>query len=289
MVSTVVAVFDNYRDAQDAKADLIAIGLTEEAIRITANEPSDPVRDNIVADTEVREDDIPFGQRVADFFSSLFGSDDEEDNASRYSEAVRRGSCVLTVELKEGEETDQADQVTELLRLHDAVDIDHRAQQWLARGWTGYDPSAASWSAEQMDEERQYNTGAATELTPESKGSPLDIPEGSRQLGASGSDERFMDDGTDSDATLPAFEEQLDVGNRKLQKGDVRVVTRASKAARGVDEVVVGKDGRERNETISDIVRRLDDEVEQRNEEDADSDATNSQRGFGGRSQRRDA
>ena len=66
-------------------------------------------------------------------------------------------------------------------------------------------------------------------------------------------------------------------------------MTRTSKAARGVDEVAVGKDGRERNETIGDIARRMDAEVEQLNEEGANSDATNSQLDTRGRSQRRDA
>jgi uncharacterized protein (TIGR02271 family) len=327
MASTVIAVFDNYSEAQAAKSDLTDMGFAEQDVRITANESSGAQLEHIHANEPDAGEGLTFGERVARFFRSLFGSDEHEEQVGRYSEAVRRGSCVLTVDLGEG--GDQTDEVTEVLRRHDAIDIDEREEQWRSSGWTGYTPNAEPLSAEQMDEERQREVRSTVAGTATTKGTASStvtdaqsVPTGSMAADT----ERRAPAMDDSEQVLPVVEEELKVGKREVQRGTVRVFTRTaeqpvaetvmlreqrvsverrpvdrpateadiggirdetieltetaeepvvSKTARVVEEVVIGKDVSERVETVNDVVRRTEVEVEGL---DGDGDASGSAR-----------
>ena len=69
-----------------------------------------------------------------------------------YHEAVRRGSVLLTVEV--GDES-QTDVVRAALNDAGAVDIDERVAQWRSSGYSGYDPSAKEYSADEIAAERK--------------------------------------------------------------------------------------------------------------------------------------
>jgi uncharacterized protein (TIGR02271 family) len=309
--TTVIAVFDNYSDAEDARADLANMGVPERDLRITANDSADIARQQADVHRADDDDGASFGQRVAHFFRSLFGSDDDADHAGRYSEAVRRGSCVLTA-VVEGDDA-RAEAVTDVLRRHDAIDIDERAEQWRSRGWTGFDPTAQPLSSDELEQERQYAMRPVVEA------------------GTAGRGETGIANATTEEATLPVIEEELKVGKRQVRAGGVRVYTRTterpveeqinlkeeratverrpvdrpasaadiagieektvevietteepvvSKTARVVEEVVIGKEVRERTESVGDIVRRTDVEVEQLDSNtDAEADAVRSRVG----------
>jgi len=314
--TTFVAVFDNYGDAQDAKIDLVSMGIRNSDVRITANEAAGMPLEHVRAPSGEDADDASFGQRVAHFFRSVFGSDDSEDHVEHYSEAVRRGSCVLTV-VVEGDFA-QADEVSDILRRHDAIDIEDRAEQWRGRGWAGYDPAAEPLTTEQLEQERQYAMLPVDEAGTETTGK------------VSGSDSARGGTGTtratEEETTLPVIQEELKVGKRQVRGGGVRVYTRTteraveeqvnlreeratverrpvdrpvseadvagfeertievvetmeepviSKTARVVEEVVVGKEVRERTETVGDVVRRTDVEIEEL-DSDSDSDVARS-------------
>jgi len=303
--TTFVAVFDNYSDAQNAKTDLGSTGIPDSDIRITANESSGASMEHVGVRSAEQDDDASFGERVAHFFRSLFGSDDTEDHAGHYSEAVRRGSCVLTVVLQG--DLAQADTVTDILRRHDAIDIEDRAEQWRGRGWTEYDASAQPLTAEQLEQERQLTMRPVVEAGSDAAATVGAATESARAGTATAG-------ATGQETTLPVIEEQLKVGKREVRGGGVRVYTRTterpveeqvnlreeratverrpvdrpvsetdsvgfqdktlevretmeepvvSKTARVVEEVVVGKEVRERTETVGDIVRRTDVEIEQ--------------------------
>jgi len=302
--TTVIAVFDNYEDAQAAKADLADI-VPDSDVKITANQSVGGPTEHVIRHGTEQGDGQSFGERIAHFFRSLFGPDDEH-HAGHYSEAVRRGSCVVTVELQD---STQADAVTDILRSHDAIDIEDRAEQWRGRGWSGYDPNAAPLSEDELAQERQYGTRPAVEAGSDAAATigtagPTDIATATSDATAA----------TGQETKLPVIEEELKVGKRQRTGGGVRVYTRTterpveeqvnlreeratverrpvdrpaseadmagfteksvevvetaeeavvSKTARVVEEVVVGKETRERAETVSDVVRRTDVEVEQ--------------------------
>jgi len=308
--TTFVAVFDNYSDAQNAKTDLATTGIPDSDVRITTNESSGASLEHVGERSAEADDGASFGERVAHFFRSLFGSDDDEEHVGHYSEAVRRGSCVLTVVVRD--DVAQADTVTDILRRHDAIDIEDRAEQWRTQGWTGYDPAAAPLTAEQLEQERQYSQRPVVEAGSDAATTVGAAMDPARDITATGSAATGTAT-TGQETTLPVIEEELKVGKREVRSGGVRVFTRTterpveeqvtlreeratverrpvdrpvsaadaagfqdktievretveepvvSKTARVVEEVVVGKDVRERTETVADVVRRTDVEIE---------------------------
>ena len=78
------------------------------------------------------DDDTGVMASIRHFFADLFGDD---DNTGTYSEAVRRGRVVVTVEADE----DRLDEARECLTRCGAIDIDEQVSQWRSEGWTGYD------------------------------------------------------------------------------------------------------------------------------------------------------
>ena len=244
MARTLVAVFDNQDEAKQALDALSTGGFSTSQARLTSpqNEP-----DSAAAGESKREESL--GEKVAEFFG--FGDD---ANESTYSEARRRGSFVLTVDVESDE---QADRAFTIIDAYHPVDIDARTAEWRESGW---------------------------------------------QPGAQG-----------GETAIPVVEEQLEVGKREVQRGGIRVITRAierpveekvslreehasikrrpadrpatgsetafkeqsfevqgtaeevvvAKTARVVEEVVIGKESSTRDQTIKDSVRKTEVEVEQ--------------------------
>jgi len=270
MADTVVGVYDRYSDAKQALDELTANGFTKERVTLDPSEETPTARNTLL-----RGDNDSGG--IMGFFRSLFGMDNEQESyAGTYSEAVRRGSYLLTVHLQNDE---QADLATEIMNRHDPVDIDERSTQWRSEGWQQYDPSAAAYTDAEIQQERsRYTKGSGTEK-----------------------------------AAIPVIQEEMQVGKRAVQSGSVRIHQRVidtpveesvhlrdervsverrpvdepattadlaglkdetielretteepvvAKVARVVEEVVVGKEVSERTETVSDTVRRSDVEVE---------------------------
>lgn len=120
---------------------------------------------------------------ISRFFSSIFG-DDDAPHASNYSEAMRRGNAVLTVAVAD---EDRVEEISDMLDACGAVDVDERAQQWQTSGSI---PGVAS---------QPLATGRPMTANP------------SMTAGA-----------TDGD-TFKVVEEDLKVGTRTVQKGNVRV------------------------------------------------------------------
>ncbi len=69
-----------------------------------------------------------------------------EDTAEYYAEGIRRGGTLVTVRTDDG----QADRAVEIMNRHDPIDINERASQWRESGWSGYDPTAEPYRAEEM-------------------------------------------------------------------------------------------------------------------------------------------
>jgi uncharacterized protein (TIGR02271 family) len=187
-----------------------------------------------------------------------------------------------------------ADTVEDIMERHSPVDLQHRATMWSDENWTGFDASAAPYTADQIATERQRYYAATTDTRPNEA-----IDTTARQVEGQQKFERV--------------EEELQVGKRDVERGGVRVrsyvvttpveeditlreehvtierhpVNRAateadfntfkegtieltehaeeavvSKRARVIEEIVVGKEATERVEHISDEVRRTEVEIE---------------------------
>ena len=279
MATILVGIFDDYPTAQRVAQELAQSGFQLSDINITFNDPERGYTNYGGTDASQSTTGTGIGDRISNFVGNLFGSDVDESDRGIYAESLRRGSTLVTVKA----EDQLVDTAAEIMNRHGAVDIDQRAAQYQASGYTGFDAAAPAVTADQIRQER----------------------------------DRLSNQG---EVALPVVEEQLQVGKRAVQRGGVRVYTRVterpveetinlreeqvrverrpvdrpvseadlaavregaievtttgeeavvSKQARVVEEVVVGKEATERTETVRDTVRRTDVDVEQ-----ADADTT---------------
>ena len=308
MQHTLVAVFDNRADAQSAMDELLASGFSSQEVRMSEEatgatstmSPTSTMGTTSTAGTTNTPADEGFGSGIKHFFADLFGSDHDEPTR-KYSEAVTRGSHVLTVTTSTLLEVERA---ADLIERFGPIDIDEKASQWGASDTSdalaGGAMRASSATQQQAALLSQQNQQSQQNSMSSQQGSSIG---GSQQLDATG-----------ESAAIPIIEEQLQVGKREVQRGGVRVFQRmvetpvnetvnlreehvsverrpvdqpistadlaafqeksielresaeevvVKKTARVVEEVVIGKQVTQRQEQVSDTVRRTEVEVEQ--------------------------
>ena len=292
MNNTVVAIYDEYGQAQQAMNALFNEGFTQSDVKLSPSQENTESRQQFLRTHQTGA--TAGGWSIGDFFRSLFGTDQHSDDAGIYSEAVRRGAYMLSVDAAN---TDEADRAADIMQRYSAVDLDERAAHWRSTGWTAYQADAPLYTAEQVQRDREgYSTTSTT--TTAATGTTTSA------TGASaGAAER----------TIPVVEEQLQVGKRVVQTGGVKIyrsITETpvqesvqlreehvtierqpvdqpasaadidafkegtleiretaeepvvAKTARVVEEVKVGKEVSERTETVTDTVKKTDVAVE---------------------------
>src|SRR5215207_9543913 len=108
MTKTIVGLFDEYREAQRAVVALVENGVSREDIGITSQEYTNyEGSDSYRGDASRGDEGV--GDKISNFFSRLFGDDDEY--ASHYTEAVGRGGTVVTVDCESDEMADRAEAI----------------------------------------------------------------------------------------------------------------------------------------------------------------------------------
>jgi len=252
MAKTVIGIFDSASEAQNAVEKLVDKGFTRSNIDVSSRTSSESMSSS--TSTHKHDDDDSIGG----FFRSLFGSD--EDSRSKYTNVAQRGS-IVTVHAQSSEEAEQA---ADILDDCGAVDVDERASQY------GYSSSAGT------DTKMDARTSEGTTSIPiieenlqvgkrvvESGGARIrsriierPVEESLRLREEHVRVERNTVDRPATEADLAAFKE----GTIEMtERTEVPVV---SKEARVVEEVSLGKEVEEREETIRDTVRRTEVDVE---------------------------
>jgi uncharacterized protein (TIGR02271 family) len=264
--NTVVGVFDNHAEAERAVTALANAGIDRDDIHTSANAGASALATHAAAAdaTTHSHDGEGLGERIRHFFGSLFGRDDDDDT-TYYSEAVRRGSVIVTVD---SDSAEQADRAADVLNECGAVDVDARANEWRQSGWAGSPPSArpvrdAATARETVipvvKEELRVGTrrrecGGVRIYT--------HMEEAPVQEHVTLHDERAVVerravDRPATEADFAAFKEGTIEVRETIEEPVV------AKTARVVEEVVVGKEVSERTETVSDSVRRGEVDVQQ--------------------------
>ncbi|MES2899853.1 MAG: YsnF/AvaK domain-containing protein [Pseudomonadota bacterium] len=295
MQHTLVAVFDNRSDAQQALEDLVASGFGRQEVRLSEGDPSGDASRSLQSSTSTNADDGSIGSSIKNFFSDLFGNDRSQD-AHMYSEAVNRGHHVLTLTAASEPEVERA---ADIVERYGPIDIDETSQQWSGGAMAGQSLSGSS-TMQQSAAMSQQSLQSGAQST-----------QGTMQ----GSQQR-------ADTTaIPVIQEELKVGKRQVERGGVRIFQRVvetpvnesvglreehvnverhavnrpvnpadlnafqentielretaeeavvEKTARVVEEVVVGKEVTQRQQQISDTVRHTEVDVQ---ELTADDDA----------------
>lgn len=291
-IQTVVGAFDDRQSAERAVERLVQAGCDRNDVHIEpAGTMSQGMTDATTTSgssgtTQQHEDDGMMAS-IRHFFSSLFGDDDDDNrrHVGRYSEAVRRGSVIVAVDAQTEQ---QADQVASVLYECDAIDVDERAEQWRSQGWDESATSspvgtpqdllgrtAATRSGSGMTRDDDANLQGAQKLDVVQE----ELQVGKKQVARGGvrviqrvsekpvhelvrlREERAVVDRHPVDREATA----ADLSNFREGAIEIRETIEepvVQKTARVVEEVRVGKEVREREETIEGSVRRKDVEVE---------------------------
>lgn len=254
MANTLVALFNSEAQARSAMDALVEAGIQEAYIERSPGQITDHSEGDGVANT---------GRRG--FFASLFGSDD--DTASAYEKAVDQGNTVVTVDV---EDAAQRQQAVEILNRFMPIDIESQGS---------FTNTTTTGTTTDTVGTRQNLTGTV--------GNETRIPVieeelhvGKREVERGGIRvvQRVTSRPAQESVTLREEHVSIerhpvnqpataaDIGAFKEGSFEVRETSEeavVAKDARVVGEVVVSKDVDQRTETISDTVRRTDVDVQE--------------------------
>jgi uncharacterized protein (TIGR02271 family) len=238
MQHTLVAVFDNRSDAQQALEELVSSGFSRQSARLseddsssltgsssdfadTTSAPGSTINTNLNASPTQANNDGTIGGSIRNFFSDLFGGDRDHD-VNLYSNAVNRGHFVLTVTADSEPEVERA---ADIVERYGPIDIDEHSDKWggdnyrsdtLRTGAGSLGGAAMSQQSYQSDS-LQTTTQSGSQMRAENS-----IDTSSR---LSGSQQR-AETRTQDTQSIPVIQEQLAVGKREVQRGGVRVYSR---------------------------------------------------------------
>jgi uncharacterized protein (TIGR02271 family) len=228
------------------------------------------------------------GAGLGALVGALVGMGIPEEEAQHYSEAIRRGGVLVAVRSSD----DMTERAVSIMERHNPIDIERRAAEWRAEGWT---PSEIT-AREQRTVETQQPITSHTEREADFQEVEEELKVGKREVERSGArvSSRVVEEPVEEDITLR--EERVDVERRPVdrpasekdleafEEGAVEFRERAEepvvqKEAHVAEEVHVGKEVEERTETVRDTLRRVEVDVEPLGE----MDRTTLERGFADR------
>jgi uncharacterized protein (TIGR02271 family) len=308
MAKTVIGLMDNFDEAQELVDDLIKKGFNRDAIGIVAREGSkEPGKERrpekeqmagvktgagagaavggiaglligvaglaipgigpIIAAGPIAT--ALAGAGVGAIAGGLIGALTNlgvpEEEAQYYAEGVRRGGVLVTVETSDAD----ADRAADIMRRHGAVDIDKRAEEWRRAGWRGFDEGTESPMPSEIARERkgipvveeEVRVGKrkveSGEVQARSRVKETPVEEDIRLR-----EERAKVERRPVDRPLAAGEEEEAFRERSIDIPETAEEPVVSKEARVKEEVVLGKEERERTEKIRETKRRTEVEVE---------------------------
>ncbi len=261
MNSTVIAVFDEYGQAHSAMNALFTQGFAPSDVKLSPAENSDEARQAALHGTQQTEAESSRGWGIGNFFRSLFGSDQHANDADLYTEAVRRGSYLISVTVASQE---QSDRVATILQGFNPVDLEQRETEWRSTGWSGAQTASTASATQGQTSlpviEEELKVGKRSVL----KGgvriyqhvTERPVEESVRLTEEHVNVTRTPVNEPATEADLAAFKE----GTLEVRETAEEAVV--EKTARIVEEVNISKDVTERTETVSDTLRRTDVEVE---------------------------
>jgi hypothetical protein len=96
------------------------------------------------------------GAATGGLVGSLVGLGIPEEEAVYYTEGVRRGGLLVVVNADEH----QVDDVADIMRRHNPINLEERIETWQREGWAGYDPEVDYYSLPSYagDYRQHYNT-----------------------------------------------------------------------------------------------------------------------------------
>ena len=217
MTHTVIGLFNNRSDAQTAMQELVQAGFIQENIDLSNRSPAGT--DTDYSATNTTSDNQGIGDKISNFFSSLF---DDDTTASNYTNAAYDADAILTVQADSAE---RAEEARDILDRNGALDVDENN--------TAY---GATYGSETDLRENYSGAGLTSETT-----GTMDT---SATMNTTGTTGRADYNTTDYDETtrheanlrtdtdienrevIPVVEENLEVGKRAVERGGARIRSR---------------------------------------------------------------
>lgn len=226
MANTVIGVYDNYSEAQAAQSELLSSGFARTDVTMSPSEDTPDARQRLLGSEHASTgSSSSSGTGIGHFFRQLFGMDDQSEHTDMYSEAIRRGSYMVSVDVQDDAQRDMA---TDIMNRHDPVDIDERSSQWRSEGWSGSGTSASSplsgQDLTQQSSAQSMTNGGMTQGTTQgmTQGTTQGLTQA--QSGASGTTRTNVE----NEISIPVIQEELAIGKREVQRGGVRVFQRVT-------------------------------------------------------------
>jgi uncharacterized protein (TIGR02271 family) len=252
ITKTIAAVFDSQATAERAVQDLLNAGFQRSEVQLTSN---DAFSSNAALGNTGLSGTHPAthsaGGGIGGFFRNLFGTDIQDDETRTYSDAMSRGSALVTVQTDEA----RIERAQDVLERYNPVDID-------TLNATTRD------SIQGVATEREQAIPVVEE--------ELKVGKRSVQRGGVRVYTRVIEQPVEEQLSLreehvrverrpvdrPATEADLRPPERVIEMTETVEEPVVSKEARVREEVVIGKEADTRTETIRDTVRKTDVNVE---------------------------
>ncbi|UOR06475.1 YsnF/AvaK domain-containing protein [Hymenobacter aerilatus] len=265
MTQTVIGMFDTAAQAQSAAQQLAAAGFSLDHVDVASRNDDDNATANRGRYRNTNHTEESTSDSVSDFFSNLFGGDDDDDTARRYAHAARESGSLVTVHAHSAENAHQA---AEILDRCGAIDVNERAEQ------SGYKNQAATANTTNTNAVANTTEGEVSAKVIEEN---LQVGKRVEQTGGARLHSRIIE--RPVEASVRLREEHVHVDRKPVDRpateadfeafkeGDIEITESAERAvvgkeARVVEEVTLGKEVTEREETVHDTVRKTEVDVE---------------------------
>jgi uncharacterized protein (TIGR02271 family) len=287
MATTLVGIFDDYAQAQQAVKELAQMDIRQGDISIARNDGGKGYTTYGGRNSKDYTTGTSVGNNIANFFDGIFGTDmnDDEGGYHDYAESLRRGSTVVVVEADDASH----DRVADILNRSGVVDANQRTAQYRSSGYKKFDSSAPLYNDEQAETERRSYANQGEVALPVIE-EQLNVGKRVVQRGGVRVHTSVKERPVEETVTLreenvtvdrrPVDRAVTDADMRAAKEGEFSVTTRGEevvvgKEARIVEEVVIGKNTTEREETVRDTVKRTDVQVEETTDRNVDVDNRN--------------
>jgi stress response protein YsnF len=288
MTHTVVGLFEDRSHAQAAMNELIAEGFVKEHIDIS-NRRFAGSDDDQYAITEDTTDSTGTGEgigdRISNFFSNLFS--DDESTARSYANAASDADAILTVQVDSEE---RAETAREIFDRHDAMDVDeHGSSNYGMTGGTATGMTGATAAGRNIDNDTNLTDRQTIPVVEEN----LNVSKREVERGGARVRSRIINRPVEENVRLreehvvvnrrPVDREITDSDMKNFRPGEMELTEKAEvpivgKEARVVEEVEIGKNVTEREETVRDSVRSTEVEVDKIDSSETNTKANRARR-----------
>jgi len=252
MNQTVIALFNNASEAQQAVETLVEQGFQRYNVDISTNSTDSSSYNDKTRDSNE--------SGISRFFNSLFG---DSDDADKYTRVAERNSTVVTVH---AESIEEARRAADVLDASGAMDVNEKATEY------GYGTTGGNISKTSMDT-RSGNESTSIPIVEEN------VQVGKREVETGGVrlKSRIVEKPVEENLRLreervtvertPVDRKATEEDLTTLRDQEIEIVENAevpvvSKEARVIEEVKLNKEVEHRDETVRETVRKTEVDIE---------------------------